>query len=102
MADHDSNRYDPNSVNAVLARLELGQAELLKKLGDQTNHFNNWAAQHEEESITRSTTALATIDKQGDRITKLENWRWYMLGIGTAVWFALDRFVEWLTGSKGK
>lgn len=69
-----STDYDPNSINAVLARMEQRQIDNAGKLD----------------------TIIDRQDKQEDRIKDLERSKWYALGIAVGVgagWEGIKRLI---------
>jgi hypothetical protein len=77
--------YDPNSINAVLSRMETLQKEDSLKL---------------EAIKQRLVKGDERMDKQEERIQKLERWKYYVAGFSAAVGFALSLAWEWFTGKK--
>jgi hypothetical protein len=68
-----SDDYDPNSLNAVLARMEQRQISD----GTKLDHLCGWTREHEK----KDTTAFESMTS---RLATLENFRWYLAG-GIAV-----------------
>lgn len=70
--------YDPNSINAVLSRIETKVNTIDSRLekGDKR------------------------MDNQDERIQKLERWRYWLLGLSAALVFLAQAAWEWFTGKK--
>jgi phage-related minor tail protein len=72
--------------------------ELNKKLEDmRTNAQIERERRHKEllESIEKLNKSMSEkLDKQDKRISSLENWRWYLIGIGFVLIFILNR-IPW-------
>jgi hypothetical protein len=72
--------------------------ELNQKLEDmRTNAQIERERRHKEllESIEKLNKSMSEkLDKQDKRISALENWRWYLLGIGAVLLFILNK-IPW-------
>lgn len=77
--------YDPDSINAVLSRIETLQKQDSIKL---------------EAISQRLKSGDERMDKHDERIQKLERWKYYVAGFAAAVGFALSLGWEWFTGRK--
>lgn len=77
--------YDPNSINAVLSRMETLQKQDSEKLCN---------------ILDRLSKGDERMNSQDERIQKLERWKYYVAGFAAAVGFAISLGWEWFTGKK--
>ncbi len=70
--------------------------ELNQKLEDMKNVSDHERDRRHKEvldAINKSNQKLSDkLDHQDKRINSLENWRWYILGIGAVIIFILSKF----------
>ncbi len=74
MAEH----YEPNDVNAVLSRIETKIENKAIVDAERWQRMQRWMDVHQREC-----------EKKGDRLSALENWRWYLIGICAGIGLVL-------------
>ena len=82
-----SREYDPQSLNAVLSRIEANQENKAIVDAERWQKMEQWMELHQLQC-----------DDRGRRIEKLENWRFYIIGIATGAGFILVKLWDWLSG----
>ena len=65
-----AEQYEPNDVNAVLSRIETKIENKAIVDAERWQRMDQWMRTHQIECADKTR-----------RIEKLENWRWYVLGI---------------------
>ena len=78
--------HNESNYKEVIAKLD-GLHELMKSRFDENQNCH-------ETLIKRMDTANHRTSKNEDRIGVLENWRWYIIGIGSLIVFLADYIME--------
>jgi UDP-N-acetylglucosamine transferase subunit ALG13 len=78
-----AGNYNPNDVNAVLSRIETKMENKHIVDAERWQRMQRWMDLHQQECSQKTV-----------RIEKLENWRWYVIGIVVGVGAVVGYFLK--------